>query len=185
MEERHGAATLPERTGVVTFKRKPVTLLGHEIKVGERAPEFKLTDSNMKEVKLSDTKGKVRLLSVVYSLETPICDIQTRTFEEEAGKYPNVVVYSISMDLPFTQKRYSESHRIRNIRLLSDHRDATFGEAYGLLIKETRLLGRAVFIIDSDDIVRYVEYVKEVTEAPDYDKALAALKNVVNECMEG
>lgn len=185
MEERLGTATLPERPGVVTFKKKPVTLIGPEIKIGQRAPEFKLTDSNMKEVTLSQTKGKVRLLSVVYSLETPICDVQTRTFEEKASQFPNVVVYSISMDLPFTQARYREAHHIRNLRLLSDHRDASFGEAYGLLIKETRLLARAVFIIDSDDMVRYVEYVKEVTEAPDYDKALAALEQVARECFEG
>lgn len=123
------------------------------------------------------------MLSVVYSLETPVCDYQTRKFEEEAGKNPGVVVYSISMDLPFTQSRYSHEHKIEKSKVLSDYRDASFGRSYGLLIKESRLLARAVFIIDADDIVRYVEYVKEVTDAPDYQKATEALKKVSNECL--
>jgi thiol peroxidase len=176
---------MEERKNVVTFKGKPITLLGPEIKVGQRAPDFVLLDNSMKEITLSKTRGKVRLFSVVYSLETPVCDVQTRTFEEEAGKYPNVAVYTISMDLPFGQERYSKDHNIKNIKILSDHRDASFGLAYGLLIKERRLLARAIFIIDADDIVRYVEYVKEVAQAPDYEKALEALKNVATECSEG
>lgn len=178
MAVRQETAILEEHPDVVTFKRKPVTLVGQQIKVGQRAPDFKLVDSSMKEVSLSKSRGKVRLLSVVYSLETPICDVQTRTFEKEAGKYPNVVVYSISMDLPFTQERYKHEHDIHNIGILSDYRDASFGNAYGLLIKDSRLLARAVFIIDADDIVRYVEYVPEVTQAPDYQKAIKALKHV-------
>ena len=176
---------MEERSGVVTFKRKPVTLLGPEIKVGQRAPAFKLLDSDMKEVDSTRDKGKVRLLSVVYSLETPVCDLQTQRFEEEAAKFPNVVMYAVSMDLPFAQARYRKEHNIRNLRVLSDHRDASFGTAYGLLIKESRLLARAIFIIDSEDFVRYVEYVKEVTQAPDYDKAIEALKIASQECLEG
>lgn len=176
---------MEERKGTVTFKKKPVTLLGPEIKVGQRAPDFTLLSSSQKEVSLSQSKGKVRLISVVYSLETPICDVQTQTFEKEAAKYPNVVTFTISMDLPFTQERYSKEHEIHHQRILSDHRDASFGNAYGLLIKENRLLARAIFIIDADDMVRYVEYVPEVAQAPDYDKAMAALKNVVGECLEG
>ena len=175
---------MEERTGAVTFKKKPVTLLGPEIKVGQRAPDFKLVDPNMKEVTLAKTKGKIRLLSVVYSLETPICDIQTHTFEEEAAKNPGVVVYGVSMDLPFAQARYRDEHQVRKMTILSDHRDASFSLAYGLLIKEMRLLARAVFIIDADDIVRYVEYVKEITQAPDYEKAIAALKDVASACLE-
>jgi thioredoxin-dependent peroxiredoxin len=174
---------MEERKGVVTFKRKPVTLIGPEIKVGQRAPEFRLLNSDMKEVSLSQSRGKVRLLSVVYSLETPICDLQTQRFEEEAAKFPNVEMYAISMDLPFAQARYQKEHKIQNLKVLSDHRDASFGMTYGLLIKETRLLARAIFIIDSDDMVRYVEYVKEVTQAPDYDKAVEALKEVTRECV--
>jgi thioredoxin-dependent peroxiredoxin len=169
---------MEERKNAITFKGKGVTLLGPEIKVGQKAPDFTLLDSSMKEIKLSKSKGKVRLLSVVYSLETAVCDLQTRTFEEEAGKYKDVVVYAISMDLPFGQARYSKEHAIQNIKTLSDYREGTFGLAYGLLIKETRLLARAVFIIDAQDIVRYVEYVKEVTQAPDYEKAIKALKKI-------
>jgi thioredoxin-dependent peroxiredoxin len=169
---------MEERKNAVTFKGKEVTLLGAEIKVGQKAPDFTLLDCEMKEVKLSRSKGKVRLLSVVHSLETAICDLQTRTFEEEAGKYKNVVIYSISMDLPFAQARYNKEHNIHNIKTLSDHLAASFGMAYGLLIKEKRLLARAVFIIDAEDIVRYVEYVKEVAQAPDYEKAIKALKKV-------
>jgi thiol peroxidase len=185
MEKNAGVVALEERKGEVTFKGKPVTLVGPRIHVGQRAPEFKLMDPRMKEVTLSQTKGKVRLISVVYSLETPVCDLQTKTFEEEAAKYPDVVIYSVSMDLPFTQARYSQERNIRNLKFLSDHRDASFGMAYGVLIKETRLLARAVYIIDADDMVRYVEYVKEVTQAPDYEKAVAALKDVKKECFGG
>jgi thioredoxin-dependent peroxiredoxin len=169
---------MEERNNSVTFKGKPVTLLGPEIKVGQKAPDFTLLDSSMKEVKLSKSKGKVRLLSVVYSIETAICDLQIRTFEEEAGKYKNVVVYAVSMDLPFGQARYTKEHDIKNLKILSDYREGSFGLAYGLLIKETRLLARAIFIIDAEDIVRYVEYVKEVGQAPDYEKAIKALKKV-------
>ena len=176
---------MEERKGVITFKRKPVTLIGPEIKVGQRAPDFKLIDSNMKEVSSAQDRGKVRLLSVVYSLETPVCDLQTQRFEKEAAKFPNVVIYAISMDLPFTQERYRKEHNIRNIKVLSDHREAAFGMAYGLLIKESRILARSIFIIDGEDFVRYVEYVKEVTQPPDYDKAIEALKAVAQECLEG
>ncbi len=178
-------SALEERKGVVTLRGKPITLLGPEIKVGQRAPDFNLLDSQMKEISLVQSKGKVRLLSVVHSLETPICDEQTKIFEEEAGKQPKVVVYSISMDLPFTQARYAKEHNVRSSHILSDHREGSFGTAYGLLIKDLRLLARAVFIIDSDDIVRYVEYVKDVTSAPDYAKAITALKDVVEECFGG
>jgi thioredoxin-dependent peroxiredoxin len=172
-----------EREGVVTFKSKPVTLLGPEIKVGQRAPDFKILDSDMKEVSLSQSQGKVRLLSVVYSLETPVCDLQTQTFEEQSGKFSKVVFFTISMDLPFTQARYRNEHNIRNLRFLSDYREASFGTAYGLLIKENRLLARAIIIIDADNLVRYVEYVKEVTHAPDYDKAVEALTKITGECV--
>lgn len=175
---------MEERKNVVTFNQEPVTLLGPEIQVGQRAPAFKLLDSNMKEVTLSESRGKTRVLSVVYSLETPVCNLQAQTFEEQAVKHPGVVIYSVSMDLPFTQARYREERKIKKLIFLSDYREASFGMAYGLLIKEMRLLARAIFIIDSSDFVRYVEYVKEVTSAPDYDQALAALEKVATECLE-
>jgi thiol peroxidase len=173
---------MEERKGAATYKGQPVTLVGPEVKVGQRAPDFKAVGIDMQEVSLSQSKGKVRLLSVVHSLDTPVCDLQTRFFEQEASKYPNVAIYTVSMDLPFAQARYSSEHNIRNLKTISDYKEASFGTAYGLLIKETRLLSRAVFIVDADDMVRYVEYVKEITEAPNYDKAIESLKTIVEEC---
>lgn len=169
-----------ERKGIVTRGGKPVTVLGAEIKVGQKAPEFKLIDIDWNTVDLSQSRGKVRLLSVVHSLDTPVCDIQTQRFEEEASKFPNVVIYTVSMDLPFAQSRYCGAHNIKNLKTLSDYRDASFGTAYGVLIKELRLLCRAIFIIDDKDTVLYVEYVKEVGSHPDYDRAIEALKNIVH-----
>lgn len=171
---------MEERKGVVTFQGSPVTLIGPEVKVGDKALEFRLLAIDMKEVRLSQSRGKVRLLSVVTSLDTPVCDLQTQRFEKEAGKLKDVVIYTISMDLPFAQARYCGAHNISNLQTLSDHREASFGTAYGVLIKELRLLSRAIFIIDRDDTVRYVEYVKEVTRHPDYEKALATLQKVTS-----
>jgi thiol peroxidase len=135
----------------------------------------------MSEVRLSQTKGKVRLLSVVVSLDTPVCDLQTQRFEEETAKFKDVVIYAISMDLPFAQARYCGAHNIRTLQTLSDHRDASFARAYGVLIEDMRLSSRAIFIIDRNDTVRYVEYVPEATHHPDYDKAIAALGKVAAE----
>ena len=170
---------MKERKAVVTFHGNPLTLLGPEIEVGQKAPHFRLLSTDMKEVKLSQSGGKIRLLSVVPSLDTPVCDLQTQRFESEASNFRDVVIYTISMDLPFAQARYCGAHGISNLQTLSDHREASFGAAYGVLIKELRLLSRAVFIIDRNDTIRYVEYVKEVTQHPDYDKAVEALREVV------
>ena len=169
---------MEERKGVVTFKSNPVTLVGPEIKVGDKAPGFRLLTTEMTEVGLAESKGRVRLLSVVTSLDTPVCDLQTQRFEEEASKLGDVVIYTISMDLPFAQARYCGAHNITNLQTLSDHREASFGVAYGVLIRELRLLSRAVFIVDRNDIVRYVEYVKEITQPPEYDSALETLRKV-------
>jgi thiol peroxidase len=171
---------MEERKGIVTFQGSPVTLIGPEVKVGDKVPEFRLLAIDMKEIRLSQSRGKVRLLSVVTSLDTPVCDLQTQRFEEEAGKLKDVVIYTISMDLPFAQARYCGAHNISNLQTLSDHREASFGTAYGVLIKELRLLSRAIFIVDPNDTVRYVEYVKEVTQHPDYEKALKALQKVTS-----
>jgi thiol peroxidase len=168
-----------ETRRTVNLKGKPVALLGPEIKVGQKAPPFKLLAIDMSEVELSQSRGKVRLLSVVYSLDTNVCDLQTQRFEQEASKFGDVVIYAISMDLPFAQARYCGAHNISNLKTLSDYREASFGRAYGVLIEKSRLLSRAIFVIDRDDIVRYVEYVPEVAQHPDYDKAIEALKNVV------
>lgn len=162
-----------------TLKGKTLALLGPEIKIGQKAPNFKLLAIDLTNVELSQSKGKVRLLSVVHSLDTNVCDLQTQRFEEEAAKFKDVIIYTISMDLPFAQARYCGAHNIMNLKTLSDHREASFGRAYGVLIKELRLLSRAIFIIDRDDTVRYVEYVPDVTQPPDYDKAIESLKNVV------
>src|SRR4030043_101929 len=149
------------------LKGKPLALSGKEVKAGQKAPNFKLLSIESTNVELSQSKGKVRLLSVVHSLDTNVCDLQTQHFEEEAARFKDVMIYTISMDLPFAQARYCGAHNIKNLRTLSDHREASFGAAYGVLIKDLRLLSRAIFIIDRDDTVRYVEYVPEVTQHPD------------------
>lgn len=168
-----------ERKGVVTFMGNPLTLVGEEVKAGSKAPAFSVLEKDLSEVKLSDFSGKVKVISVTPSLDTPVCDLQAKTFEEKAEKLPDdVVVINISMDLPFAIARFSEGAKIGRIRTFSDHRDASFGNAYGVLIKELRLLARSVFVIDKSDVVRYVEIVSEVTNQPDYMKALDEAKKL-------
>lgn len=169
-----------ESTRSVMLKGKSFTLVGPEIKVGQKAPDFKLLAIDSTNVDLSQSKSKVRLLSVVHSLDTNVCDLQTQRFEQEAAKSKDVAIYAISMDLPFAQARYCGAHDIKNLKTLSDHRDASFGRAYGVLIEELRLLSRAIFIIDRTDTIRYVEYVPEVTQHPDYDKAIDALRKAAS-----
>lgn len=159
----------------ITFKGNAVTLLGNEVKVGDQAPDFKVLANDLSEVTLQDSKGNVRLISVVPSLDTGVCDAQTRRFNEEAVKFDNVKVLTISVDLPFAQKRWCGANGIENVQTLSDHRELSFGEAYGVAIQELRLLARAVFVVDSNDKVIYVEYVSEATNHPDYEAALAAV----------
>lgn len=161
----------------ITFKNNPVTLLGNEVKSGDTAPDFTVLANDLSEVSLNDTKGKVRLISVVPSLDTGVCDAQTRKFNEEAGSIDNVEVLTISADLPFAQRRWCGANGLENVKTLSDHRDMSFGEAYGVHMKELRLLARAVFVIDSNDKVTYAEYVSEGTNHPDYDAAIEAVKN--------
>lgn len=161
----------------VTFKQDPVTLLGTEIKAGDQAPNFTVLSNDLKEVSLSDYEGKIKLISVVPSLDTGVCAEQTKRFNEEASKLDNVQVLTVSMDLPFAQKRWTTVNEVTDLVTLSDHRDANFGEKYGVLIKELRLLARSIFVVGSDNKVSYVEYVKEVSNHPDYDKALEAAKN--------
>ncbi|MBI2851583.1 MAG: thiol peroxidase [Chloroflexi bacterium] len=162
----------------VTLKGKPLALAGPDLKTGQKAPDFRMLAADGTEVSLADSRGNIRLMSIVHSLDTPICDLQTQKFEEEAAKFPGVVIYAISMDLPFAQGRYCSARNIKNLKTLSDHRDASFGRAYGVLIEELRLHSRAIFIIDREDIVRYVEYVPEVAQHPNYDKAIEALKGI-------
>lgn len=160
----------------VTFANSPVTLIGNEVKVGDKAPNFTVLANDLTPVTLADTKGSVRLISVVPSLDTGVCDAQTRRFNEEAAKLDNVNILTISVDLPFAQKRWCGAAGIDKVQTLSDHRDLSFGEAFGVAIKELRLLARAVFVVDSNDVVTYVEYVPEVTTHPNYEAAIEAAK---------
>jgi|SRR5690625_983145 len=161
----------------VTFQDNPVTLLGTEIKVGDQAPEFTVIANDLSERTLNDYKGKIKLISVVPSLDTGVCSQQTKRFNDEAGALDNVQVLTISMDLPFAQTRWCSAEGVKNLEILSDHRDADFGQKYGTLIKELRLLARSIFVVDANDKVVHVEYVPEVTTHPDYDAALQAAKN--------
>lgn len=165
-----------ERNGAVTMRGNPLTLVGPEVKPGDRAPDFEVIDSNLAPVKWQNFAGKVCILSSVPSLDTPVCDASTRRFNEEAAKLPGVEILTLSMDLPFAAKRYCAAQGIDRVKTLSDHRDASFGQAYGTLLKELRLLTRAVFVVDRDGVVRHAEYVKEITNHPDYEAALAAAR---------
>ena len=169
-----------ERTGIITFKGNPMTLLGPDVKVGDAAPDFQVVDNGLQPVTLASAKGKVRLIAVVPSLDTPVCDTMTRKFNEEAAKLPaDVAVYTISLDLPFAQKRWCGNAGIEKVQTLSDYQERSFGLAYGVLIKELKLLARSVFVVDKDGKVAYREIVKEVTAEPDYAAALAAVKTLV------
>lgn len=168
---------MEKRKGLVTIKGNPMTLIGSPVKVGAPAPEFKALTRSLQPFHLSDVKGKTVLISVAHSVDTGVCDLQTARFNEEAEKLVNAVVVNISMDLPFALKRYCADRGIENSIVLSDHKDADFGLKYGFLIEELRLLARGLVMIDEMGIVRYVEVVPEVTEHPDYDKALAVLNH--------
>ena len=162
-----------ERKGIVTFKGKGMTLVGQAVKAGDKAPQFKALDNKLNEVTLKDFTGKVKLISITPSLDTPVCDAQARRFNSDAAKLPDAcVVVNVSMDLPFAISRFCATAGIENVKTLSDHREASFGIAYGVLVKELRLLARAVFVIDAEDKVKYVEVVPEITNHPDYEKAL-------------
>ncbi len=165
-----------ERKGAATFKSNPLTLIGPELKAGDKAPNFQVLANDLSVVTLENYKGKTKLISVVPSLDTPVCDLQTKRFNEEASKLPSdVAVLTVSTDLPFAQARWCGAAHADKIKTLSDHREASFGKAYGVLIKELRLLSRSIFVIGPDDKIKYVQYVKEITEHPDYEKALASL----------
>ncbi len=166
-----------ERIAAITLMGNPQTLVGPEIKKGDVAPDFKMVDNSLKPVTLAETKG-VRIFSVVPSLDTPVCDAQTRRFNEEAASMPSVEIYTISMDLPFAQKRWCGAYGIDKVKMLSDHRDASFGEHYGTLIKDARLECRAIFVVDPAGTVQHAEYVNEVASHPDYDGALAVARSI-------
>ena len=167
-----------ERRGAVTFKGNPLTLVGPEVKVGSKAPEFQGIAQDLSPITLAGLKGKTLLISVIPSLDTPVCDLQAKRFNGEAAQLPGVEILNVSMDLPFAQKRWCGAAQADRIKTVSDHKDASFGTAYGTLIKELRLLARAVFVIDQGGTVRYAEYVPEVTSHPNYDAALAAVRQL-------
>ena len=155
-----------------------MTLVGPELKAGDKAPEFQAVDNALKPVTLASTGSGVRIFSVVPSLDTPVCDAQTKRFNEESGKLPNVSIYTFSMDLPFAQKRWCGAFGVDHVKMVSDHVSGSFGQSYGTLIKELRILSRAIFIVDKDNTIRYAEYVKEVGEHPNYESALAAVRTL-------
>ena len=168
------------REVVVTMKGSALTLVGNKVEVGDSAPDFEVVANDLSPVKLSSFRGKVCIISSVPSLDTAVCDTMTRRFNQEAGNLGNdVVVLTISMDLPFAQERWCGAAGVKNVQTLSDHRDASFGNAFGVLIKELRLLARAVFVVDKDGIVRYTQIVNELTNEPDYEAVLKAVKGVV------
>lgn len=166
-----------EHVGAVTFKGNPLTLLGDPLKVGDQAPDFSLLANDLSKVSLSDSAGKVRLISVVPSLDTGICDMQTRRFNKEAaGLGDKVVILTISADLPFAQARWCGAAEVKSVQTLSDHFDMAFSNAYGVHVKELRVTSRAIFVVDGSGKITYVEYVPEIAQHPDYDAALAAVK---------
>jgi thioredoxin-dependent peroxiredoxin len=170
-----------ERKGAVTMRGNPVTLVGAEVKPGQKAPGFTALGKGLAPITLEQFKGKVKIISAVPSIDTPVCDTETRRFNQEAAKLPgDVQVLTISMDLPFAQARWCGAAGVDKVTMLSDFRDRDFGVKYGALIKELGLLARAVFVVDRNDSVTHVEYVKEVTKEPDYAAALNAAKKVAS-----
>jgi thiol peroxidase len=157
---------------------KPMTLVGPELKPGDPAPDFEMVDSSLQTVTLKETGPAVRVFSVIPSLDTPVCDAQTKRFNEAAAGLPNVEIYTVSMDLPFAQKRWCGAFGVDNVKMLSDHRSGSFGEQYGTLIKELRIESRAIFVVGKDGKISYAEYVKEVADHPDYESVMDAIQKV-------
>jgi thiol peroxidase len=169
-----------ELSGIITFKGNPFTLLGPQLKVGDKAPDFAVVDNGLTPVSLASSAGKIRIVSSLPSLDTPVCDTETRRFNQEAADLPgDVVVLTISLDLPFAQKRWCAAAGIDKVTTLSDYRERSFGQNYGVLIKELLLLTRALFVIDAQDVIRYIQIVPEVTNEPDYSAVIAATKSLL------
>ena len=165
-----------ERPGATTLRGNPLTLIGPELKAGDTAPDFALVDNGLKPVTLEDTGNQVRIISVVPSLDTPVCDAQTKRFNEEAAKLTGVDIFTVSMDLPFAQKRWCGAFGVDKVKMLSDHNEGSFGSHYGTLIKELRIESRAIFVLDPQNKIRHAEYVKEVADHPNYEAALEAAR---------
>ena len=169
-----------ERPGATTLRGDPKTLIGPELKPGDKAPDFSVVDTSLKPVTLAGTGDHVRIFSVVPSLDTPVCDAQTKRFNEEAAKLPEVDIFTVSMDLPFAQKRWCGAFGVDNVKMLSDHKDGSFGSQYGTLIKELRIESRAIFVVGTDNMIKHAEYVKEVADFPNYETALAAARDAAS-----
>ncbi len=171
---------MEERTGLVTMKGQGLTLLGNEVKLGQKAPDFEVVANDLTMVKSSSFQGKVCIISSVPSLDTSVCDKMTRRFNEEAAALgEDVIVLTISMDLPFAQKRWCGAANIDKVQTFSDHRSTSFGTAFGVLIKELRLLARAVFVVNKDGTIKYMQLVNELTNEPDYQAALDATRELI------
>jgi thioredoxin-dependent peroxiredoxin len=168
-----------ERPNGTTLQGKPLTLVGPELKAGDAAPDFEAVDLGLQPVTLAKTGNNVRIFSVVPSLDTPVCDAQTKHFEDAAAKLEGMDIYTVSMDLPFAQKRWCSAFGVDRIKMLSDHKNASFGENYGTLIKDLRIESRAIFVVDKNNRIKHAEYVKEVGDFPNYDAALNAAKSAL------
>jgi thiol peroxidase len=169
-----------ERGDVIKMKGNPMTLIGNEVKVGDKAPDFTAYDGTLSPVNMSSFAGKTIVLVSVPSLDTPVCDMETRRFNEEAANLgDDVAIVTLSMDLPFAQVRWCGAAGVDKVTVLSDYREASFGQNYGVLIKELRLLARTIFVVDKEGVVQYVQYVEETTTEPDYDEVLNAIKKVI------
>jgi thiol peroxidase len=167
-----------ERSAATTMRGRPLTLIGPELKIGDKAPDFETVGDGLQPVDLEKTGHAVRIFSVIPSLDTPVCDAQTKRFNEEAAQLPGVEIYTVSMDLPFAQKRWCGAFGVDKVKMLSDHRAGSFGEKYGTLIKELRIESRAIFVLDKDNTLKHVEYVKEVADHPNYEAALSAARSL-------
>lgn len=168
-----------KRRDLVTMGGNPVTLIGREIKIGDKAPDFTALKSDLEKYSLKDAGDSIKIISVVPSLDTGVCELQTTRFNQEAAELEDVVILTISVDLPFAQKRFCSAHNIDRVITLSDHKDLSFGMNYGFVIEELRLLSRGIVILDRDNRVKYVEYVKEVGEHPNYDRAIEEAKKLI------
>lgn len=170
---------MDRREGLVTMGGQPITLYGKEIKVGDKAPDFTVLTTDSKPYTLGDSGDSVKIISVVPSLDTGVCELQTINFNETAAELGDVIILTISVDLPFAQKRFCGANGIDKVITLSDHKDLSFGLNYGFVIEEKRLLARGVVVLDKDNTVKYVEYVKNVSDHPDYDKVIEEAKKLI------
>jgi thiol peroxidase len=169
-----------ERPGATTLQGNPMTLVGPELKAGDQAPDFDAISDKLQPLDLEKTGHNVRIFSVIPSLDTPVCDAQTKRFNEAAAGLPAIEIYTISMDLPFAQQRWCGNFGVDKVKMISDHKNGSFGEHYGTLIKDLRIESRAIFVVDKDNTIRHAEYVKEVADHPDYETALSVARSLAD-----